>query len=174
MSAQFSGHSVWLFGDTFFSPPAQDGYSWRSSTWSWTDDQDASAGLSGWVHALDAQGKPIQALPHTPDEQAFDDAHNGNPCPAGNGCGERHTPWPQGGFVVDPGSGSAWVFYNPMETEPTGAFAFTSLGTSLAIWPAPSAPAMRPAVTAGAGPNLLFGPDGPMWGAGALIDAGQL
>jgi hypothetical protein len=168
MSARFGGHSVWLYGDTFFSPAASDGYRWRSSTWSWTDD------LTSWQHALDADGRPAQALPHTADEQAFDDAHNGDRCPAQNDCGARHTPWPAGGFVVDPATGTAWVPYNPMSTEPTGQFAFTSQGTSLATWASPAAPAVRPSVMNGAGPQLLFGADEPAWGAGALIVDGAL
>jgi hypothetical protein len=158
-----------LFGDTFFTPAAADGYTWRSSSWSWTDDADPTAGLN-WTHALDNQGKPIQALPHTRDEQAFDDAHNGNPCPAGTGCGERHTPWPAGAFVTDPQSGQAWVFYSLEYTEPTGAFSFTGEGTGIALWPSPAAPASRQVVNViSAEPTLLFGANEPGWGSGGLL-----
>jgi hypothetical protein len=100
---------MWLFGDTFFMQPAADGLTWRSSSWSWTDQTDASGGLAEFTHALDPQGKPLQAIPNTADEQAFNVAHSGNPCPAGSSCGVRHTPWPAGAFVVDPETGAAWV-----------------------------------------------------------------
>ena len=43
-SIGWGGHSVWIFGDTFFADAARDGYHWRASTWSWTDDLEASDG----------------------------------------------------------------------------------------------------------------------------------
>jgi hypothetical protein len=168
-SARFGGHSTWIFGDTFFADASADGYHWRSNTWSYTDETDASTGLGGWVHGLGADGKPLQLVPQTADEQAFDDAHNGSPCPAGSDCGARHTPWLQD-FVVDPATGTALVFYTKEYTEPTGSFAFTGEGTSIATWASPSAPAVRPAVQPGASdPTLLFTVDEPPWGAAALV-----
>ncbi len=175
VSALFGGHSVWLFGDTFFSQPASDGLTWRGSSWSWTHPTDASSGLTQFTHGLDAQGKPLQAIPNTPDEEAYDVAHNGSPCPAASGCGGRHTPWPAGGFVMDPATGSAWVFYSDMSTQPTGDFSFQTMGTGIAVWPSPAAPATRPDVGAvPADPTYLFGPDEPMWGNGAILVDGQL
>lgn len=173
-SARFGGHSVWIFGDTFFPHPAADGYRWRSSTWSWTDDTDASDGLGPWSHALGADGAPLQLLPHTPRERAFNDAHNGDPCPAREHCGARHTPWP-GAFVVDYARGRALVFYWNEETEPTGPWAFKATGTSIAIWPSPGAAAIRPAPgDRDAEPAALFGADEPPWGAAALVEEDTL
>jgi hypothetical protein len=162
MSVKFGAHSVWLFGDTFFSDASSDGYHWRSSTWSWTDD------LTTWSHALDLAGKPLQLLPHTRDEQAFDDAHNGTPCPAQTGCGARHTPWPMGVVLVDPASGAAWVPYTMMVTEPGGPYAFKSRGMGLAQWASPGEAAVRPQ------PQPLFGADEPSPGAGGLIVDGDM
>ena len=172
-SASFGGHSVWVFGDTFFAVPAADGYRWRASTWSWTDDADARGGLTGWTHALGADGKPLQLLPHTPGEQAFDDAHNGSPCPAGSDCGARHTAWP-GAMVVDPLRG-ALVFYVRERTQLAGSF--FDYGSSIAVWPSPTAPTVRSAVANGpdpTDPTLLFGSDEPAWAAAAALDGDML
>jgi hypothetical protein len=174
-SVRFGGHSVWVFGDTFFAEAAADGYHWRASSWSWTDDADASDGLDGWHHALGADGKPLALIPHTADEQAFDDAHNGDPCSAGSHCGARHTAWPAA-VVADPARG-ALVFYSKEETEPTGSYSFKGVGSSIAVWPSPDAPAQRVAVANGpdpADPTELFSADEPPWGAAALVDAGTL
>lgn len=74
---------------------------------------DLAAGTKG------ADGKPLVLLPHTADEQAFDDAHNGTPCPVGSDCGARHTAWPASA-VVNPATGQALVFYQKENTEPGG------------------------------------------------------
>jgi hypothetical protein len=174
-SAAFAGHSVWVFGDTFFAQPAADGYQWRASTWSWTDDSDASNGLDSWQHGLGGDGKPLQLIPHTPDEQAFDDAHNGTPCPAGTDCGARHTAW-AGPVVVDPNRG-ALVFYSKEHTEPSGAFAFTGAGASIAVWPSADASAVRTVVANApdaTDPTRLFTVDEPPWGAAALVESDTL
>lgn len=142
-SIGWGGHSVWIFGDTFFADAARDGYHWRASTWSWTDDLDASDGLGGWHHGLSADGKPLALLPHTADEQAFDDAPNGTPCPGGSDCGARHTAWPASA-VVNPATGQALIFYQKENTEPGGSF--VSNGFSIATWPSPEAPAVRPSL----------------------------
>jgi hypothetical protein len=173
-SQRFGGASVWIFGDTFFMDRAADGYTWRASSWSWTGDTDASDGLSGWTHALGADGKPRQLIPHTPQEQAFDDAHNGSPCPAMQDCGARHTAWPAA-WVVDPADGTALVFYTEEHTEPTGSYAFTETGASIARWSSVDQPTVRPSVQPTApDPTVLFGPDEPSWGAAALLVDGDL
>jgi hypothetical protein len=173
-SASFGGKSVWIFGDTFFAEPAVDGYRWRGSSWSYTDDGDASDGLTGWTHALGADGKPLAALPHTALERMFDDAHNGMPCPAMNDCGARHTVWPSS-LVVDPTTGMALIFYSAEHTEPTGSFAFNSVGHSIATWASITSRAIRPEVNAvPSDPTLLFGADEPSWGDAATIDGGWL
>jgi hypothetical protein len=173
-SASFGGHSVWIFGDTFFADASADGYHWRASTWSFTDDTHASNGLDGWTHGTGADGKPLALLPHTADEQAFNDAHNGDPCAAGDHCGARHTAWPAS-FVVDPSTGSALIFYSKEETEPTGPYSFRGAGTSIATWAAPDGPAVRPVVRPDlADPTVLFPEEELTLGAAALVDGGDL
>jgi hypothetical protein len=168
-SISFAGHSVWIFGDTFFADAAADGYHWRASTWSFTDDDDASDGLDGWTHGLGSDGKPLALLPHTTAEQAFDDAHNGDPCPAGSDCGARQTAWPASA-AVDPGSGSAWVFYQKENTDSNG---FSSNGFSLATWATPDAPATRPALRPELpDPTVMFPAGEPELDAAAVVDNG--
>jgi hypothetical protein len=165
-SIGFAGHSVWIFGDTFFADASADGYHWRASTWSWTDDRDASDGLDGWHHGLGADGKPLALLPHTAEEQAFDDAHNGDSCPAGSSCGARHTAWPASAVALP--TGGALVLY---QEEDTSGNSFSSHGFSIARWATPDAPAERPALAPGtADPTVLF-PDGELQlDAAAAID----
>lgn len=176
-SARFGGHSVWIFGDTFFAEASADGYHWRASTWSYTDDTDASDGLTGWVHGLGRDGKPAALLPHTAAEQAFNGAHNGSPCPARSACGARRTPWP-GALVADPLRGGALVFYSREAAEPTGEFSFRSEGSSVATWAAPDGPAVRPAVRPDQPePTLLFTTAEPPWveaAAAAVVADGQV
>jgi hypothetical protein len=173
LSILFGGHSVWVFGDTFLGETAADGYRWRSSTWSWTDDLNAADGLDGWIHALGPDRKPLQLLRHSVRERSFNDAHNGSPCPAGSNCGARHTPWPAA-LALDPVSGHAFVFYTNEETEPTSAFAFHSTGTSIAIWSDPARPTDRPVASGEMEPAVLFGAAEPPWGSAAFIEGGLL
>ncbi len=162
---------MWIFGDTFFAEAAADGYHWRSSTWSFTDDLDASDGLTGWTHGLGADGQPQQLLPHTAAEQAFDDAHNGSPCPAQSDCGARDTPWPAA-LVADPQTGGALVFYSKELTQPTGAYSFSSEGGSIATWDDPEGPAVRPAVRPDLpDPTVMFPLDEDPFGAAGMAAA---
>ena len=94
--------------------------------------------------------------------QAFDDAHNGDPCSAGSFCGARRTPWP-GAVVVDPGSDRALIFYSREYTEPTSSYAFRSEGGSVATWAAPDHPATRPEVR-------TDGPDKTLLWPGTFLD----
>jgi hypothetical protein len=174
-SVAFGGHSVFLFGDTFFAKAAADGYQWRASTWSFTDDTNASDGLDGWTHMLGSDGAPLQLIPHTADEQAFDDAHNGSPCPAGSDCGARHTAWP-GPAVVAPDGTSALVFYSREDTESTGSFAFTGTGTSIATWAAPDVAAVRAPLVEGSASDgsVLFAAAEPPFAAAAHVTDGDI
>jgi hypothetical protein len=62
-----------------------------------------------------------------------------------NDRGARHTAWP-GALVVDASESAALIFYSKEDTEPTGAYSFMGVGTSIATWPSPGAPAARPPV----------------------------
>ncbi len=146
-SAKLKGKSVWIFGDTLFSEPAADGFQWRSSSWSWTNADS----LGPFEHALGADGKPLQLLPHTEQEDTFNREHRDEP--------RRHTPWPQA--LVSDGD-RAVIFYVNMATGPDGPWDFSSRSGSVATWTDPGAPAQRVEPP-------LFSDDEPDWGAAAVL-----
>ncbi|NUO54530.1 MAG: DUF4185 domain-containing protein [Polyangiaceae bacterium] len=151
-SVLLDGKSVWVFGDTLFSEPANDGFQWRSSTWSTTDPKAwASAAGGPFEHVLAADGKPVQLLPHTEEEAAFNIANKDAP--------RRKTPWPQA--IVSDGD-RAVIFYINMETGPDGMWDFKSRSGSVAIWESPESPAVRTE------PPIFTG-DEPDWGAAAVL-----
>ncbi|MBI5502196.1 MAG: DUF4185 domain-containing protein [Deltaproteobacteria bacterium] len=164
-SAMLDGRSVWVFGDTLFVEPAADGLRWRSSSWSWTTDADSSDGVGPFEHAMGSDDRPLQLLPHTAEELAWNLAHEGEGCTAGDLCGSRLTPWPQA-VVSAPDGGSALVFYADMETgmgtgDGEGGWDFRAIGGSVAVWADPGAPASRVLPP-------LFGREEPSWGAAAV------
>jgi Domain of unknown function (DUF4185) len=147
MSARLGDESVWIFGDTFFSEPAEDGFKVRSSTWSWT----AAPNIGAVDHALGADGKPLQLLPNTADELAYNVAHRDEP--------RRHTPWP---LAIVSNGDRAIVFYLNMVTGPNGGFDFASVSGSVATWSDRTLPATRIEPP-------IFSNEEPDWGAAALL-----
>jgi hypothetical protein len=65
----------------------------------------------------------------------------------------------------------ALVFYSKdRKHSQNGGAIRTRVGTSLALWPRPDAPATRPVVRPGAEePTLLFDADEPPWGSAAVV-----
>ena len=175
-SVGWGSKSVWVFGDTTLRAPGEDGpsgTSWRSSTSSWTESLDASAGLRVDQQVPDSKGAPRELLPFTAEETAYNAAHRGTDCPAGSDCGARWALWPAA-IVPDPARGRALLFYSKIAAK-TGAYNFKGVGTSIASWAAPEAAPVRSALRPGtAEPTLLF-PDGePPLGAGGVVVADQL
>jgi hypothetical protein len=173
-SALFGGYSVWLYSDTFLAKPNAEDFTLISDSWSYTSDLNAQSGITGFTERLDAAGAPTMILTNTPEEAAFNAAHNSNNCQA-SPCGARWALWP-GTMVVDPASGHALVFYSLVYAQP-GNFNFQSVGSSVATWQnfasLPQRPAIDPPVVA-AHPDLLFSPNEPGFGAAAFIRGGML
>ncbi len=170
-SALLDDRSVWAFGDTLFMEETDDGLHWRSSTWSWTDDLDSGDGVGPFEHGMGADDLPAQLLPHTPEELAWNQDHEGEDCAAGDLCGSRLTPWPQA-VVSAPDGQSALVFTIDMETgmgtgPGEGGFDFLSVSGSIATWSAFDGPAERVLPP-------LFGDEEPDWGAAAARDGDDL
>ncbi len=160
-SGMLHGRSVWIFGDTFLPAKADDGLGWRSSSWSWTTDRTSEDGISGFEHALGADGMALQLLPHTPEEAAYNLAHEGHAdCSAKSECGSRRTPWPQA-LVTDDSGQSGIIYYTNMQTGPGGQWDFHSMSGSVAVWQDPDAPAMRIEPP-------LFSNEEPDWGSAAV------
>jgi hypothetical protein len=73
------GHEVFTFGDTFVTQPdALNGTTFHSNSYSFTDDLDASDGISRLQDHLDSAGSPLPLIPATDDEEAFYLAHRGD------------------------------------------------------------------------------------------------
>jgi len=128
-SAVFQGYSVWLYGDTFLAIPNAEDFTLISDSWSYTKDLNAQDGITGFQERLDSVGAPTMILPETPDEQAYNAAHNSNRCQQ-QPCGARWALWP-GSIVVDPVSGNALIFYSLVSALP-GNFNFQAVGNSVA------------------------------------------
>jgi hypothetical protein len=168
-SAVFEGEVVWVFGDTILDDENED---LISSTWSWTTDRDASDGITGFQELRDAQGRPVELLPFTAKESAFNEEHRGTRCQAPP-CQTRWALWP-GAVVPDPDRGRDLLFYVRIFGEP-GPYAFRPMGHSVAVWYRFDAQPVRPDVMPDSDePTLLFGPDEPSFGGGALAVGKQL
>lgn len=159
-SVALGGRSFWVFGDTFFSEPAADGFQWRSSSWSAVPlGPGLPESIAQVTHALGADGKPVQLLPHSADELRFNRFHRGETCEAGEDCGARQTPWPMVP-IAGPDGSSAVVFYNNMATG-LELLDFRSVSGSVAIWNDPNQPARRIEPP-------LFADEEPDWGTAGL------
>jgi hypothetical protein len=173
-SVLFGGFSAWLYSDTFLAKPNAGDFTLISDSWSYTSDLNAQTGITGFTERLDSAGAPAMLLTNTPEEAAFNAAHNSNNCQA-SPCGARWALW-VAAPVVDPASGHALVFYSLVYAQP-GSFNFQSVGSSVATWQTfaslPQRPTIDPPVVA-AHPDLLFGADEPGFGSTAFIRGGIL
>jgi Domain of unknown function (DUF4185) len=173
-SALFQGYSVWLYGDTFLANPNADGFRLISDSWSFTTNLDAQDGITGFQEELDSSGAPSMILTLTPNELAFNLAHNGNPCQQ-QPCGERWALWPAS-IVTDPTSDQAFVFYMVVSAQP-GNFNFQTVGNSVALWQSFQQTPQRPTFNPPIVPNhadLMFNNSQPNFGTASLIQGGTL
>jgi Domain of unknown function (DUF4185) len=173
-SALFQGHSVWLYGDTFIAKPNAEDQTLLSDSWSFTTDLNAQSGITGFQEQLDSASAPTMILPLTPTEEAFNQLHNINNCQA-QPCGARWALWP-GTIVVNPGDGSALIFYMVVSAQP-GNFNFQGTGNSIATWQnmqlQPQRPTLNPPIVADH-PDLIFTRNEPGFGSAAFISDGTL
>jgi hypothetical protein len=170
----FQGHSVWLYGDTFLAKPNAEGFRLISDSWSFTTDLNAQDGITGFQERLDSVGAPTMILVETPEEEAFNAAHNGNPC-AEQPCGARWASWPSS-VVTDTSRNQALVFYMVVYSMP-GNFNFQSMGNSVALWQdfqhLPQRLTFNPPIV-GEHPDLIFNQNEPNFGTAAFISEGTL
>lgn len=161
--------SVWAYGDSILAFEGEDGSAWRNNTASWTADLDAADGVTGFRERVDGLGAPIEFLPRTADEAAFNAAHDSGDPGCEEPCGARKMLWP-GAMVDDPARGRVLVFYSKFYGEP-GAWNFEAIGASIAVWEGLDATPERPELRPGsAEPTLLFPLDEgwPLFGSAAL------
>jgi hypothetical protein len=167
-SGMFAGNSVWVYGDTFLANPNAEGDTLISDSWASTSNLNASAGITGFQEREDAAGAPAMLLSYTAAEQAFNAAHQGNPCQQ-QPCGARWALWP-GPVVADTARNRALVFYQLVMAQP-GNFNFVAVGYSVAIWQNFADPPQRPTINPTADhPDLLFGQNEPNFGVAAFAD----
>jgi len=174
-TARAWGRDVWMFGDTFLDVPNADGFNFVSNTFDTSALAVVDAGVQ-LVEPLDDAGAPASLLQPTPDELAYDVAHQQLPdggCQQ-TPCGGRFATWP-GTTLFDPADGgTALVFYALVQAAP-GDFNFSVIGQGIALWTDAAQPPTRPLLDLcdGGPPTALFCQDEPNWGeAGALFDGG--
>lgn len=171
-SARIFGRSVWTYGDTVLEVEDERGTTWHHNSVSWTEDSDASDGLSGFQEPLDSVGAPAHLIPPSTEEQAFIDAHSGDPCEV-EPCGARWAVWP-GAPLWDEEGQQALIFYGLIYAEP-GEMNFTGVGQSVATWTGLDQPVQRPVLDPEAEhPDLLWTEGEPGYGAAAVIEDGQV
>ena len=171
-SGMFAGNSVWVFGDTFLATPNAAGQTLISDSWAWTTQLNAAQGITGFQEREDTAGAPTMLLSLSPIEQAFNTAHQGNPCPQ-QPCGARWALWP-GAVVADIARSRVLIFYQLVSAQP-GDFNFAAVGYSVAIWQNFAGQPRRPTLNPGAEhPDLLFGQNDPSFGTAAFADGDTL
>jgi hypothetical protein len=171
-SGLFAGNSVWVFGDTFLANPNADGQTLISDSWESTTDLNAADGITGFQEPEDSAGAPAMLLSYTAAEQAFNAAHQGDPCQQ-QPCEARWALWP-GPVVADTARNRALVFYQLVMAQP-GNFNFAAVGYSVAIWQNSGDQPQRPTINPTAEhPDLLFGQSDPDFGSAAFASGDTL
>lgn len=171
-SGVFGGNAIWVFGDTFLANPNAEGQTLISDSWAYTSDFNAQDGISGFQEREDGARAPTMLLTLTAAEQAFNNAHQGNPCQQ-TPCGARWALWPEA-IVTDPARNRALVFYQLVSAQP-GNFNFQAVGHSVASWQSFTDLPQRPTINPGAEhPDLLFNQNEPGFGSAALVGGDTL
>jgi serine/threonine protein kinase len=148
-SAAWGGKQVWAFGHV----PAGAGF--PSSSWLWNDAGQKGDKLGPQQQRKDDRGRSLSLLPLTADEEKFNSARSDPGCH--ENCQEYWSIRP-GPVIPLPGNGGALLFYSKDFIRPGDMFKnWSSLGTSIALWKDPTAPAVRRDLRPGtAEPSLLF------------------
>ncbi len=171
-SARVFGRSVWTYGDTVLTIPDDREQTWHHNSVSWTEDEDASNGITGFLEPMEASGAPRHFIEPTPEELAFNLAHAGEDCEV-EPCGARFAVWP-GEPVWDAANGRAIVSFGLIYAEP-GEFNFKGLGTGFAEWRGlEQAPVRLVADAEAEHPSLVFSPDEPDFSSGLQVIDGYL
>ena len=168
-SGQAWDHHVWVYGDTVLNDVDENGINWHGNSFSITDDVDASDGVGPFVEPGDSIGQPLEFVPPTDDELAFNLAHWGSEDCAAEPCGARWAVWPSEPFW-DETRKQALVTYSLIYAEP-GDYNFESVGGSIAVWSDPKARPERPVLDPDAEhPDLLWDAEGPSWGTTSRVE----
>lgn len=166
VSALINGRSMWTFGDTTMSVPGVEGHFWDDNSLSWTDNLDASHGITLDHDFLDRTGAPSEFLPYLKWERDYNYAHDTNHCTK-DPCGAELAMW--AGFpVADPARSRALVFYYELWRVP-GDSGWTSIGSGIAVADS-TGKITRPIENPGSEtPTLMWGPHEVSYDAGELV-----
>jgi hypothetical protein len=153
-STLFNGKSVWTFGDTPLNTANASGAFWDNNTMAWTTDLDGSQGLDLVHDVAGSNGVPIQVLPNTPAEKAFNAEHagSGTHCEV-QPCGLEYSVW-NAPLVTDTANNRMLSFYSLVERPVDNTWKL--IGTGIATISA-TGKVVRPIEDPGSSfPTLLF------------------
>jgi hypothetical protein len=175
-SGFLGGRSVWVFEAALLMREDRLGGDFRSNGWAWTDDLNASDGISLREPPYVPDGRR-QLLPLTQEEKAFNDVYLEDTGKSTVfGTFEPIEQWVlfPGAVVADPDRERALVVYKKVLAVP-GRHRRDYVGHSLAIWEHPDSAAVRPILRPGTQhPTMLFQGDEPDFGAAAVVVDGFL
>ena len=186
-SAEYDGKSVWIFDDTTLKNP----WGFLSNSGAATTDLDAADGItltSGNPVTVDPGQTPVQLIPLTPAEKAFEAANStGTGCKAASDpyCGVTFAFWP-GPVAADPARGRILFTYGKLcrggaEGTPCSGPLGKGLGTGIAAVNMTTGQVTR--LTAVNGPDVssvagrddtMFFPNSTGYSAAALVAGGDL
>lgn len=186
-STLYEGRSLWIFDDTTLRDP----WGFLSNSGAATTDLDASDGIdlrSTSPFTTSGQGRPVELLPRTAAERAFEKQHGedgGCTAERDQYCGARFGFWP-GPVVSDPARHRVLVMYGKLcrggkDGTPCSGELGKGLGTGIAALDMRTHRVTRleaahgPGVASveGADPTLFF-PDGQGFSAAALVVGGTV
>jgi serine/threonine protein kinase len=163
-STAWNGKVVWAFGHDYRSNP-EGIHGSRSSSWYWNDAGQEGDKLGPFQQRKDNLGQPLLLLPFTKDEETFNRARSDPRCL--ENCAERWSIRP-GPVIPLPGKDGALLFYSKSFIRP-GRIG-EMIGTSIARWNDPTAPAVRENLRPETGePTLLFQSPEPLIGLQAFV-----
>ena len=139
-SCATGGKVLWTFGDTLLSPPASDGSTFRTNTAALASPSTPTT----MSEPLDASGAPLQFVPFTAAEQAYNASK-------GNVGDDRYALWTN--TLLPDGNGGCLVFFSRLHVG-SGQLNYTNEGAGIARVKGPSTTAVRD-------PDLLFSPTDP-------------
>lgn len=154
LSAFVGTKVLWIFGDTLFTKPNEQGINSISNSAAFAPLASPFAITSTESATLDATGAPMPLLPYNQEELDYNKAH-------GDKGDDRYALWPTA--VIRQRDSSGLVVYSRLVIKP-GNLNFTATGSGLARVDreAKSTVAVRD-------PALLFEAPDPLFGQGAVV-----
>lgn len=170
ISALVDGRSIWTFGDTPMSVAGVYGDFWDDNSLSWTNNLDASKGISLDHDYLDGTGAPGEFLPYLDWEAKYNYEHDSHHCTV-KPCGAEFAMWP-GQPIPDPARQR--VLFPYYELWRMGGQGWKTVGWGIAVG-APNGKVTRPVENPGSQtPTLMWGPDELGYISGSLVVKGTL